>query len=78
MSSFRNELMHQSCTEKGKGTPKTEHAHGRINSTKTNKWLFLSIPKQEVDAQKIRKKKVENENKKPYGSEKTRSYISQT
>ena len=26
----------------------------------------------------FRKKKVENENKKPYGSEKTRSYISQT
>ena len=78
ISSFRNKLMHQSYIEKGKGTLKTEHAHRRINSTEINKWLFLYIPKQEVDAQKRRRKIVENENKKPCGSEKTRSYISQT
>ena len=60
ISSFRNKLMHQSYTEKGKGTPKIENAHGKINSTKTNKWLFLSIPKQQVNAKK--KKNVENEN----------------
>ena len=56
MSSFRNKLMHQSYTEKGKGTPKIENAHGKINSTKTNKWLLLSKPKQQVDAQKKKKK----------------------